>query len=285
MPVKNWSLDETLTLSDEQFHLWQALLEERTGMQFAKHRKIFLETSLARRMREIGLQDFDSYYNKLMAGAAGKVEWVTLVDRLTVQETSFFRHACSFELVRQHCETALEQGKSDLNVWSVGCSTGEEPYSLAMLMNDVLCQKNEFYWGITATDISLPALSKARAGIYSQRKLEGLSDKIRARYFKETNDPKRYQISEQLTQRICFAQLNVLALESAPMKDMDIIYCQNMLIYFQRWRKRDIVTHLAERLAPGGLMVLGVSEILDWSHPEMERVPVADTLAFVRRHC
>ena len=289
MSAHKWSMKESLKMDDEQFILWQALLEDRTGMQISAQRKSFLETSLAIRMREVGLQDYDAYYEKLMSGLTGEVEWATLVDRLTVQETSFFRHTSSFELVHDYCDTRLKDGASSLDVWCVGCSTGEEPYSLGMMLNGLVEQHQGKYWGITATDISLPALSKARQGIYSKRKLDLMSEEYKSRYFttlpgSSLSESRKVQVNRELKDRICFAQVNVLELESAPMAEMDVIFCQNLLIYFRRWRKRDIVTHLAERLAPGGLMVLGIGEVLDWSHPDMERVPYENTLAFARRN-
>ncbi|OUS24435.1 methyltransferase [Gammaproteobacteria bacterium 45_16_T64] len=284
VPAHKWSMKESLKMDDEQFILWQALLEDRTGMQISAQRKSFLETSLAIRMREVGLQDYDAYYEKLMSGLTGEVEWATLVDRLTVQETSFFRHTSSFELVHNYCDTRLKDGATSVDVWSVGCSTGEEPYSLAMMLNGLTEEYPGKYWGITATDISLPALSKARQGIYSKRKLDLMSDEYKARYFSDVPESRKVQVNRELKDRICFAQVNVLELESAPMAGLDVIFCQNLLIYFRRWRKRDIVTHLAERLAPGGLMVLGIGEVLDWSHPDMERVPYENTLAFARRN-
>lgn len=285
MPAEQWSLQKAVVMDDEQFILWQALLEDRTGMQLTEQRKSFLETSLSIRMREIGCQDYQEYYSRLMTGLAGEVEWAVLVDRLTVQETSFFRHQSSYDLVREYCENKIAQsdGKLHIDVWSVGCSTGEEPYSLAMLLDDILEQQAEpHYYGVTATDISLPALAKGREGIYSARKAHLMAPELRERYFEALPDG-RHQVSNRIRDRVCFARVNVLELEAVPWRDMDIIFCQNLLIYFKRWRKRDIVTQLAERLVPGGLLVLGVGEIIDWSHPDMERVRYANTTAFTRR--
>ena len=231
MSAHKWSMKEPLKMDDEQFILWQALLEDRTGMQISAQRKSFLETSLAIRMREVGLQDYDAYYEKLMSGLTGEVEWATLVDRLTVQETSFFRHTSSFELVHDYCDTRLKEGASSLDLWCVGCSTGEEPYSLGMMLNGLVEQHQGKYWGITATDISLPALSKARQGIYSKRKLDLMSDEYKSRYFttlpgSSLSESRKVQVSRELKDRICFAQVNVLELESAPMAGMDVIFCQ-----------------------------------------------------------
>lgn len=285
MPAERWSLQTTVEMNSEQFLQWQALLEHRTGMQIPSQRKSFLETSLTIRMREIGCADYDRYYEKLMSGLAGEVEWATLVDRLTVQETSFFRHTHSFDLVRDFCRRLYEkQGRKHIELWSVGCATGEEPYSLAMVMDDLVKDfPGKRYYGITATDISLPALAKARDGVFSVRRLERIPEHFRKRYF-EALDRGRSRIVPRLKDRVCFAQINVLGLGEAPVQNVDIVFCQNVLIYFQRWRKQDIVTKLADRLAPGGMMVLGVGEVIDWHRPDLERVQFEDTLAYVKRN-
>ena len=273
-------------MEQEQFELWQALLDERTGMMLGQERKTFLETSLSIRMRELGIADYDVYYEQLVSGTTESkaMEWSVLVDRLTVQETSFFRHPGSFSLVDEYVRGFFaERGPgASLDVWSVGCSTGEEPYSLAMQIDNRIRESRiKAYFGITATDISLPTLSKARRGVYPARRVDRIGEKFRETYFNKLND-REYQVADSLRDRVCFARLNVLDLARAPMQDMDIIFCQNMLIYFRRWRKKQIVTRLAERLAVGGLLVLGPGEVTDFHHPDLERVHFADALAFRR---
>jgi chemotaxis protein methyltransferase CheR/type IV pilus assembly protein PilK len=202
-----------------------------------------------------------------------------------VQETSFFRHESSYALVEEYVQEFIktQPSGSSLDVWSMGCSTGEEPYSLAMMISEQFAAtKTKDYYGITATDISLPTLSKARAGRYSARKVERIDPTLREKYFAQVNE-REYEVAQPLRDRICFARVNALEMSKAPMSNMDLIFCQNMLIYFRRWRKKQIVTHMANRLAPGGLMVLGIGEVTDWSHPELERVVFPDTLAFRRR--
>lgn len=282
-----WSIRNTPVMSQEQFQLWQALLEDRTGMTLVAERKPFLETSLSIRMRELGVADYDEYYSQLQVGTTESkaMEWSVLVDRLTVQETSFFRHPGSYALVEDYVHQFIAEKPegSSFDVWSVGCSTGEEPYSLAMLINERFsAAATRDYFGITATDISLPTLAKARRGVYPARKVERIDPALREKYFVKLNE-REYQVSKSLLERICFARINVLDLQKAPMRDMDLIFCQNMLIYFRRWRKRQIVTRLAERLAPGGVMVLGPGEVTDWQHPAMERVHFGDALAFRRK--
>lgn len=282
-----WGIKSLAPISDEQFELWQTLIEARTGMTIGAVRRTFLETSLGIRMREIGLNDYETYYEQLMAGPVAEREWAVLVDRLTVQETSFFRHPSSFALVRQHVSELLlkDPARKSLNLWSVGCSTGEEPYSLAMQTDAQLAElKRKVFFGVTATDISLPTLGRARTGIYGERRLHNVPSAWKEKYFQPVVGKKEWQVTDELKRRVAFVQLNIMELDKAPMAGMDIIFCQNVLIYFRRFRKRDILTNLAVRLAPGGLMVLGLGEAMDWAHPQLVRVDYPDTMAFRRKN-
>lgn len=281
-----WGIKSLAPISDEQFELWQTLIEARTGMTIGVARRSFLETNLAIRMREIGVSDYETYYEQLMAGPVAEREWAVLVDRLTVQETSFFRHPSSFALVRAHVAELLEAPeKKNLNMWSVGCSTGEEPYSLAMQTDVQLSElkRGKVYFGVTATDISLPTLSRARTGIYGDRRLHNVPSAWKEKYFTSVVGKKEWQVKDELKKRVAFVQLNIMELDKAPLSGMDVIFCQNVLIYFRRFRKRDILTNLASRLAPGGLLVLGLGEAADWAHPQLTRVDYPDTLAFRRK--
>lgn len=280
-----WSLQPLADMSAADFRDWQALLEDRTGVVVNEQRRAFLQTSLGARMRELGIADYGTYYRQVTDGPRGAVEWSNLLDRLTVQETRFFRHKASFDVLESFLLQRLEQvGPSrPLALWSVGCSSGEEPYSLAMVAAKVLEDAGLApLYGVTGTDISLNALNRAREATYAARKLADIDPELATRYF-SAQDDGRYRVIPDLAGRVCCARLNVLELAKAPMSGMDVIFCQNLLIYFRRWRRREILNRLAERLAPGGLLVIGVGEVADWHHPLLE--PVADerVLAFTRK--
>jgi len=288
-PKKIWSLRNLPDMDDQQFQQWQALLELRTGMHLALERKTFLQTSIGIRMREIECEAYQDYYDFVTTGANRVVEWATLVDRLTVQETSFFRHHPSYQIVRDYISERATSfnASSPLAIWSLGCSTGEETYSLAMLADECaksagVGQQGTKFFGVTGTDISLPAIAKARNGVYQERKLSNIEPYRRNAYFDQVNN-ERWQIKESLRDRVCFAQVNVLELHKAPMQGMDVVYCQNLLIYFPRLRRRKIVEQMVRCLAPGGLLVLGLGEVVDWQHEELVRVSGGNSLAFTRR--
>lgn len=285
MALADWGFKPSSPMTDEQFELWQALVEVRTGMTITPVRRHFLEVSLSNRMREAGVTDYDAYYELLMSGPASSAEWVVLTDRLTVQETSFFRHASSYALVESHVRQLLAQPScKSLSLWSAGCSTGEEPYSLAVLLDRLLQEqgRKDVFYGITATDISLPTLLRARQGVYPERKLQAIPAELRSKHFRPIANSRDWQVDAALRARVAFSQLNLMDVDKSPFADMDIIFCQNVLIYFRRFRKRDVVSQLATRLRVGGILVLGVGEVVDWSHPALERVEFPDTLAFRR---
>jgi chemotaxis protein methyltransferase CheR/type IV pilus assembly protein PilK len=280
-----WAVKDLPEMSDELFALWQTLLEDRTGMRLTMQRKSFLQTSLSMRMREVNCVDYQEYYTQVTTGPLGAVEWSTLVDRLTVQETRFFRDPEALSLVADVIKDRIDlySRTKPLEIWSVGCSSGEEPYSLAITADS--CFK-EFglpsNFNVTGTDISLPVLSKARNGIFYQRKLNVVPEKYRNDYFDSLPNEK-CQVKEELRNRCCFARINVLELDKSPMHGMDIIFSQNLLIYFRRWRRKDILNRLVERLAPGGVLVIGMGEMVDWKHPDLVPVGHDSCLAYFKR--
>ncbi len=272
-------------MDDQQFARWAALLERRTGMAMPGERKSFLVTSVGLRMREIGFQDFDAYYRYLVSGVAGNVEWAALVDRLTVHETRFFRdpRALAF-LAESVLPDMLAEARRELNLWSVGCSTGEEVYTLAMIVADAIGDEPAGrHFGITGTDISLHALGVGRQGAYPRRALADIPEHHRNRYCEILAERERFRVVASLRRRVGFAQMNVLDAASSRSLHMDIIYCQNLLIYFDQERRRTIVDGLARHLRPGGVLILGAGEFVRRRPEGLERVRNAgDVLAFRR---
>src|SRR5690606_27409205 len=135
-----WAYQPVAVMSAAELRDWQLLLEERTGVVVSEQRRAFLQTNLSARMRELGVIDYASYYGQVTDGPRGAVEWSHLVDRLTVQETRFMRHLPSFELLQGYLQQRVAKAApgQTLSLWSVGCSSGEEPYSMAMIAAEVL---------------------------------------------------------------------------------------------------------------------------------------------------
>lgn len=279
-----WSLRTLPTLSADQFTQWGKLLEERTGIQLVFQQKAWLESQMSNRMRELGFEDYDSYYEFVTQGLEGKLEWTRLIDRIAVKETSFFRHRESLEYVRQYLQNKINNQtlNKSFDVWSLGCATGEEAYSLAMVINDCfeLAALNPYY-GITAMDISSSALAAGRKAKYSKRRVELVTTEEIKRYLHLCPDG-HYEVVSKLRDRVCFTQANIIHARKLPNVKVDVIFCQNLLVYFRRWLRRDVLNALVNRLKPGGLLIVGLGETVDWEHPLMQRTTDDQVQAYVR---
>lgn len=279
-----WEMMDTPAMDDSLFQQWVELLESRTGIALPETRKTFLLTNLNSRMRELQCGDYQAYFNLVTAGSRGQVEWETLVDRLTVHETRFFRDVNALNLIRDEYLKPLVDSQPKpytVHAWSVGCATGEEPYSLAMVLDYFFLSHPEFYYGVTASDVSRAALQTGRDALYHQRRIRNVPDTIAHTYLEQA-DKDHYSVRASLKQKVCFTQINLLELSQQPISEMDIILCQNVLIYFRRELRNIILDHLATRLKPGGMLILGAGEVFGWSHPELDLIKYDSTLAFRR---
>lgn len=279
-----WSLRSLPALSEEQFARWGKLFEERTGIQIVFQQKPWLESQIFARMRELDYDDYDDYFTFVSTGVAGKLEWSLLTDKVAVKETSFFRHRESLEYVRQYLQQKIfkESLSGSFDLWSVGCSTGEEPYSLAMVVNDCFESASlNSYYGITGMDISQTALATARKARYSKRRMELVKPEEIKRYFVQCADGS-YEVVGKLRERVCFTQTNIINARLLPDVKVDVIFCQNLLVYFRRWLRRDLLNALVDRLKPGGLLVVGLGEVVDWEHPNMQRTDDDQVQAYCR---
>jgi len=271
-------------MDDRQFQQWNEMLESRTGSVLPLERKSFLITNLGLRMKEIGCVSYDEYF-AMLKGVKGVQEWNTLVDRITVHETRFFRHSVSLEVVQEYVSKKLvdpETGNVSVQAWSVACSTGEEAYSLAMVIDQAFKKRGDSsYFGITATDISPASLITGRKGVYTERRVKDLDEGYKREYLLPLPDGQ-YQVGDYLRKRICFARMNVLDIDKEPVGKMDIIYCQNLLIYFDRASRHKIVKSMARHLLPGGLLILGSGELLNLDAPELKKIKNPRVLAYTR---
>lgn len=271
-PNSGWAITQAPSLLGDELQQWTQLLEVRLGMQLPTYRQRFLELNLARRMQVLGLANYAQYYAFLDSGTAGQIEWMQLVDCLTVQETRFFRDPDALALAQSHMNSCYQRGKHNLNLWSLGCSTGEEAYSLAMLAAEVSEQYGKLCrFGVFATDISAQAIEQARQARYSISKLGFLPQVYLDRFCQPSGDAQ-VSIAPELRQRCCFIRGNLQDVGKNPLRDLDIIFCQNVLIYFSQKSRAALLAPLVERLAPGGLLILGAGEYTGRLPKEMRRV-------------
>ncbi len=294
--MEAWLQPALPALSDQQFADWQQLIESSTGIDLSQHRPI-LQGGLSRRLRQLGQTDYDSYFDQVTRWPDGLAEWRLLLDCVAVKETSFFRQPAAFDLVRNYLRKRVHKTQT-IDIWSVGCSTGEEAYGLAMVASDVIEREGAHsFLGVLATDLCADALQHARAGRFRAKRLEQIPEVLRRRFFVAANtgtanvaaestvaeNAHFYRALPALQRRLCFAQTNLLDIEHLPTLPMDVIFCQNVLVYFRRWRAKQVLDALVERLKPGGLLVLGPGEAAHWQHPVLVRTAHQGVTAWLRR--
>ncbi|NOX42930.1 MAG: protein-glutamate O-methyltransferase CheR [Gammaproteobacteria bacterium] len=280
------------TMDNEQFDRWVKLVGSRIGIRTSALRKTFLTNALDKRLLETHTQDYNTYYECLQADdTKGELEWTKLIDLLTVKETRFFRHPSSLHLLGEYVRDKLtmlndnakkQNKKNSLTAWSIGCATGEEAYTIAIILDQLI---NQFeiescYFSVFASDISQESLLFARKGIYSAAQLKGMDKSLIREYFSEY-DNNKYQIVDNLKRRICFTKKNVLDFQHNNIGQMDIIFCQNLLIYFEHSTRITILNNLVvPHLAPNGLLILGPGEIYHWANAEMSLINNENNLAY-----
>lgn len=281
-----WQLNEMMPMSDDEYALWLNLLEDRTGITLPELRKSFLLSKLSIRMQELGISEYKRYFAYVTHGKAGRVEWETLVDRLTVHETRFFRDARTLSFIKQAFLEKLDFEKNDSNIhiWSVGCATGEEPYSLMMYIDKYMTDKNEkCYLAVTASDISHDALAVAKKAVYHHNRFTNVPAEYIKMYLQDVGND-HYLVNDSLRKRICFNRFNLININDSTVGKMEIIICQNVLIYFKREIRLTILNQLVEHLLPGGILILGAGEITGWQHSEIKPMKYDGVLAFQRNH-
>ncbi len=275
---------QTTTIDDEEFALWVELLGRRLGLRDTAIRKSFLLQCVETRMRKRGIASRRGYFDVLRAHSGNSEEWDSLIDLLPLHETRFMRHASSLSLFADYIQRrcAVEKSRpSTLTVWSAGCSTGEEVYSLAITMDQALAPYHPRpRINVIGSDLSRTSLDKARQGKYHGRQLGGLNDAQIAQYFERVDDDT-FSVKAALRERTQFVPVNLHELDAAGLVGpVDVVFCQNVLIYFDALARERIVNQLAEQVVPGGVLVLGAGELLRWSRSGFKRIATDDTLAY-----
>ncbi|MCW3848348.1 protein-glutamate O-methyltransferase CheR [Sphingomonas sp. LB-2] len=248
----------TPTPSASAMNMIAALLEQRTGQQIAANRAWRIETALKPLLRMRGLETLDDLVAQLMMSRTGELGDM-VVDALLNQETSFFRDSAVLDMVADAAGALQEEaGTRRLRIWSAGCSTGQEPYSLAMLFDERKIMTCSSPPEIVATDISPAALARARSGRYSQFEIQrGLSVRRMMQWFEGGEGD--WAANPELTRKVQFRQHN-LAGDPPPPGRFDIVLCRNVLLYFSGALRKAVFDRLAQAVRPGGVLVLGAGE-------------------------
>jgi len=250
-------------LMSEEFLLLRDVIYEHAGLSFDGDAMFLFDRRLGERVEALGLRSFNDYYKYLRFNARGPAELDEAIERLTTKETYFFRQEYQLRSFANELLPRLAQQNADskrLCIWSAGCSTGEEVYTLAMLVRESDLFEN---WEVRliGSDICKSSVAAARRGVYQTSSFRTTSTAMQARYFRE--DVDGMHVVDQIRRLCHFGQLNLLDSGRASMVGrVDVVFCRNVLIYFDLRSRRRVIDTLLDRLLPGGYLLLGHSESL-----------------------
>jgi chemotaxis protein methyltransferase CheR len=250
-------------LTDHEFRRLRVVVLELTGIALAESKRELVYSRLARRLRKLKLTSFGEYCDMVESGFGDEVQELT--NAITTNLTSFFRENYHFEQLASEVLPQIERDRSTtrrMRFWSAGCSTGEEPYSLAMILRESLARLTNWDIRLLATDIDSKVIEAAAAGAYETKRLGGLSDSRASRWFSNSAARLGYSVvAPELRSLITFKQLNLL--DPWPMSGLfDVIFCRNVVIYFDKDTQRRLFDRMADLQEPGGWLFIGHSENL-----------------------
>lgn len=252
-------------IPDEVFNKFKEFIYKLTGIHFTEQKKYLLETRLSRRLSALGLHGFEDYFNYIAFSPRKNTEIKELLNSITTNETSFFRDspqlAVFMDVLKLVVSEAAGKGIRVIRIWSAGCSTGEEPYTIAILIKEKFFSPN-LKFEIFASDISEKVLDSAKNGIYNSYTLRNADEKILGKYFTK-NEEDKYEVKNEIKSMISFHGVNLM--DDKQIKTLnffDIVFCRNVIIYFDNNSKKIAISNIYERIKPGGYLFLGHSESL-----------------------
>jgi chemotaxis protein methyltransferase CheR len=251
-----------IKLTDQEFAEFTQYVHKRYGINLARKR-VLIEGRLSNTLVEMGLSNFKQYLELLKADQSGE-QTIKLLNKITTNHTFFMRENNHFTFMEQHALPFLEKNKKDhdLRIWSAGCSSGQEAYTIAMLLDTYFGNRKQLWdTKILATDISMAALEKGRAAIYPTDSLDAIPLDWRQKYFKDLNNGT-VQLADRLKKEVIFRPFNLMDPFHFK-KPFDLIFCRNVMIYFDEETKASLVNKFYQAAAPGSFLFVGHSEVIN----------------------
>lgn len=263
-------------ITDEEFKLISEFIKTHSGINLKDEKRTLIVGRLGGIIREYNLNNFMEYYNLLKNDNEGK-ELSRLIDKITTNHTYFMREADHFSFLNKEVLPYMKKNISnkDLRIWCAASSTGEEPYTLAMILADFF-KDESFLWDkkLLATDLSLTVLEQAKTGIYSKDKIESLPKFWITNYFKKI-DKENYQIKDSIRREVIYRRFNLLETSFPFKKKFHVIFCRNVMIYFDNNTKEDLIKKLYDSLEKGGYLFIGHSESINRDNTKFKYIKPA----------
>lgn len=255
-------------LTDEQFHTIAGFVESNVGIKMPETKRVMIQSRLQSRLKALNLNNFDDYIKYVFSSQeTGNEEMILMINAITTNLTHFFRESQHFDYLSEHALVQLATaGVSRPEIWSAGCSSGEEPYTLSIVMQEFMRTHPGTFadYSILATDISSKVLDKAIRAVYPMDSISTLSYDLKHRYFLRSRDEENQQVRVNALTRnkVSFARLNFMDDDYSISSLKNIIFCRNVLIYFDKSTQETVVRKLTNYLVPGGYLFLGHSETI-----------------------
>ncbi|MEM9066236.1 MAG: protein-glutamate O-methyltransferase CheR [Planctomycetota bacterium] len=272
-------------MNDEQFRTLREIIYKRAGIHFPDGKKYVLESRLGHRLGELEVEDYDQYIMLLTMGPYQKDEFQEMFNRITINETSFFRNEPQLNVFeRKVLPQLLEDRKTTrrLRIWSAACSSGEEPFTLAMIIHRSLGSRlADWNIEILGTDISEKALGTAQSGAYTSYAVRSTPDLVKRRYF--TEEKNLWILDEQIRKMVAFETHNLKdRLAAKRFGAWDVIFCRNVMIYFDDQMKDEVVGTFHQQLTDDGYLFIGHSESIRGQEHRFTQLPHAQGFAYQR---
>lgn len=262
-------MSDNETLSTKQFSRLATFVQENYGIRLPDAKKLMIEARLRRRLKWSGFQTFTEYLDHVFSPAGQGGELIHMVDAITTNKTDFFREPSHFDIL---CKEILPNllsskafiGGSTLRIWSAACSSGEEPYTLAMVLSEFAEQTAGFRFRIYASDISTKVLKQAYRGVYREDQISGIPLHLRQKYFLRSKDRhlELVQVNECLRRMVTFQRINLMDDNFGLKERIHIIFCRNVMIYFNKDSQERLIGKFHKQMLPGGYLFIGHSESL-----------------------
>jgi chemotaxis protein methyltransferase CheR len=277
-PVQSYPI-----MSEKDFRRFRDLIYDQCGINLLPKKKLMLTGRISKRLRELDISSFAEYFDYVTSSKGRSEELIRMIDVVTTNKTDFFREPKHFDfLINLALPNILQSGRATshnrLNIWSAGCSSGEEPYTLAMVLSEFFRATGQGGFSILATDISTRVLNIAQKGIYPERSVAPVSIQLKQKYLMKGKGSRAglCRIVPELRKCIQFRHLNLIGGRNFELRTkMDIIFCRNVIIYFDRNTQIQLFEKFYHQLNPGGYLFIGHSETLHGINDQFEPVSVA----------
>lgn len=256
-------------MNDREFQRFSALVYEHAGIKMPPAKKIMLEARLQKRLKSLGIGSFEEYGDYVTSREGHENELVHMIDVVTTNKTDFFREPGHFEFLVKTAIPKIQQIRQNvsnepLRIWSAGCSSGEEPYTLAMVLSEYAQQKPGFNFSILASDICTQILKTAKTAVYPEDRADTIPVNLKKKYLLRSRERERalVRIAPNLRSMISFRRINFMDDNFGINEKMDIIFCRNVVIYFDKSTQQTLMKKFYNQLKPGGYLFIGHSETL-----------------------